>query len=149
MNNRNTIHLASRDEVDTVRELFDEYEASLDFDLCFQDFEKELEDPFAIYEAILLAPEGCVALRRIDEKVCEMKRLYVRPGGRGNHLGRALAESVIEIAKDRSYALVKLDTVPSMAAAIALYRSLGFKETSDYRYNPIEGALYFELELNS
>lgn len=149
MNTRFEIESATKAQADAVRELFREYEASLDFDLCFQGFEEELDDPFASYEAILLASDGCVALRRIDTEVCEMKRLYVRPAARGTSLGRALAESIVQLAKDNGYARMKLDTVPSMTSAIKLYRSLGFRETDSYRYNPIEGALYFELDLRA
>jgi putative acetyltransferase len=149
MNARETIHSASKDEAGVVRSLFREYEASLDFDLCFQGFEEELSDPFGCYEAILICAEGCVALRRLDEHTCEMKRLYVRPRARGRHLGRALAESAVRLARDTGYTKMKLDTVPSMASAIGLYRSLGFEETDGYRYNPIEGALYFELDLTT
>lgn len=130
-----------------MRALFRDYAASLDFVLCFQDFASELDDPFAVYEAILIAADGCVALRRINEEVCEMKRLYVRPGARGRHLGRQLARDLIGAATRSGDRVMKLDTVPSMAAAIALYRSLGFTETSEYRYNPIAGTLYFELDL--
>lgn len=147
MDDRDAIRRASTDEVEAVRALFREYEASLDFDLCFQGFDEELDDPFSCYVAILLSNDGCVALRRIDEHTCEMKRLYVRPDARGRHLGRALAESVVRLAKDAGYEKMRLDTVPSMTRAIDLYRSLGFKETDRYRYNPIEGALYFELDL--
>lgn len=147
MNESDTIHRATKVEVDSVRALFLAYGASLDFDLCFQGFAEELDDPFATYVAILLSRDGCVALREIDARTCEMKRLYVRPESRGQHLGRALAESVIRLAREAGYARMKLDTVPSMTSAIKLYRSLGFKETSEYRYNPIEGALYFELDL--
>ncbi len=149
MNDTNAIHRATTEEADAVRALFREYGESLDFDLCFQGFDDELEDPFAIYAAIWLSDSGCVALRRIDEQTCEMKRLYVRPSARGRELGRALAESVIRFAKDDGYTKMKLDTVPSMTRAIGLYRSLGFKETGGYRYNPVEGALYFELDLTT
>ena len=114
-----------------------------------KDSPRKLEDPFGSYEVILLSVDGCVALRRIDEKTCEMKRLYVRPEVRGRHLGRALAEAVVRHARNAGYRTMKLDTVPSMTAAIALYRSLGFAETDGYRYNPIEGALYLALDLTA
>jgi GNAT superfamily N-acetyltransferase len=149
MNYRDTIHCATKEEADAVRALFREYGESLDFDLCFQGFGVELEDPFASYEAILISGQGCVALRRIDEQTCEMKRLYVRPAARGRRLGHAFAASIVQLAKDVGYKKMMLDTVPSMVEAINLYRSLGFKETHRYRYNPIDGALYFELDLTA
>jgi ribosomal protein S18 acetylase RimI-like enzyme len=147
MSGQQLIHRASKNETESVRALFREYEASIGFDLCFQDFEEELSDPFAFYASILLSDDGCVALRHIDEHTCEMKRLYVRSASRGRHIGRRLAESVIALARDAGYTKMKLDTVPSMTAAISLHRSLGFIETAAYRYNPIKGALYFELDL--
>lgn len=143
-------------DIDLARELFGEYQRSLDVDLCFQDFEHELAalpgeytPPsgrlYLCYEEELLA--GCVALRKIGETTCEMKRLYVRSGFRGRRLGRRLAEAVVHEARGIGYTTMKLDTLPTMAAAIALYQSLGFKPTSPYRHNPVPGALYMELDL--
>jgi ribosomal protein S18 acetylase RimI-like enzyme len=124
-----------------------EYAAALEVDLSFQDFESELADPLGFYELVLLADYGCVALRRIDERTCEMKRLYVRPDARGSGLGRRLAEAVIAAARERGYSRMLLDTLPQMTAAQALYGSLGFRETEPYRHNPIHGAAFLELEL--
>jgi len=133
--------------VETVRGFLREYADSLGVDLSFQDFESELADPLGFYELVLLAEGGCVALRRIDERTCEMKRLYVRPSARGSGLGRRLAEAVIAEARARGYSRMLLDTLPQMAAAQALYRSLGFRDTEPYRHNPVPGATFLELML--
>jgi len=141
------IRAASADDADLVRTLFREYADGLDVDLAFQGFEQELADPLALYELVLLADGGCVALRRIDERTCEMKRLYVRETARGSGLGRRLAEAVVAEARARGYERMLLDTLPSMAAAQGLYASLGFRETEPYRHNPVPGATFLELRL--
>jgi putative acetyltransferase len=145
------------EQVASVRELFLEYAQSLSFSLCFQSFDKELAGLPGDYAPpdgrLMLAvihgqAEGCVALHKIDDQVCEMKRLYVRPQFRGKGLGKALAEQVINEAREIGYKKLRLDTVePVMRTAVAMYRQLGFREIAPYRENPIEGALYMELEL--
>jgi putative acetyltransferase len=130
-----------------VRGFLREYADGLSVDLSFQDFESELADPLGFYELVLLADDGCVALRRIDDETCEMKRLYVRPAGRGSGLGRRLAEAVIAAARARGYKRMLLDTLPEMTAAQALYKSLGFRDTAPYRLNPVPGAAFLELRL--
>jgi putative acetyltransferase len=138
-------------------ELFLEYAQSLGFSLCFQDFDKELETLPGHYAPpggrLLLAEygsqlAGCVAMRRLEPGICEMKRLYLRPQFRGKGLGRALADRVIVEARRVGYRQMRLDTVePVMKDAVGMYRKLGFQEISPYRSNPIAGAMYMELEL--
>lgn len=142
--------------IDNVRELFLEYEHSLGFPLCFQNFEKELKELPGEYVppdgALFVAAAGkkvmgCIAFRRIDDATCEMKRLYVRPADRGKGTGTLLVKTILEAAIRQGYRLMKLDTVPSMKEAIALYKRFGFKETIPYRHNPVPGALFMELDL--
>jgi putative acetyltransferase len=143
-------------QLSDARDLFLEYESAIGFDLCFQDFDREVAELPGEYApprgALLLAmaeerPVGCVALRALDERTCELKRLYVRPVARGRGVGRLLCETVIAEARSRGYDRMRLDTVPQMAEAIALYRALGFTATGPYRHNPIPGALFMELAL--
>jgi putative acetyltransferase len=148
---------ASAAEIARARELFLEYAQSLGFSLCFQNFEKELADlpgDYAPPDGRLLlasfegASAGCVALHRFDVDVCEMKRLYLRPGFRSKGLGRILAEAVIAEARSIGYSRMRLDTVePVMKDAVGLYRRLGFYEIAPYRENPMPGTLYLELKL--
>ena len=139
-----------------AKDLFLEYERSLPFDLDFQNFEEEVSHLPGEYSrpdgCILVAlvgkrPAGCVALRKLDQDICEMKRLYIRPEFRGRRIGRRMAETIIAGAKELGYKKMRLDTVSGMTGAIALYRSLGFKEISQYRVNPLPDAMFFELDL--
>jgi ribosomal protein S18 acetylase RimI-like enzyme len=148
------ITIATADDLSIVRELITEYATSLNVDLSFQDLDHELATLDEFYERILIARDeaqiaGCVALRRIDDAICEMKRLYVRPTFRRHNLGRRLAEAIIDVARQRGYQRMRLDTLPSMHAAIPLYQSLGFVEIAPYRFNPIEGTRFMELQLSS
>jgi putative acetyltransferase len=140
-----------------ARELFREYALSLNFSLCFQNFDRELAELPGDYsppEGRLLLAEfrgdtaGCVALHKWNPGICEMKRLYLRPRFRGKGLGRVLAETVIADARQIGYLRMRLDTVePVMADAVTMYRKLGFRPIAPYRANPMPGTLYLELEL--
>lgn len=148
---------ASAADYATARALIEEYAAGLGVDLCFQNLEGELAGLRAVYGPpdgyLLLAridatPCGCIAFRRMQEGACEMKRLYVRPQGRGTGLGRRLAVAAIEEAKRIGYTRMLLDTLPEMHAAQALYASLGFREIPGYYPNPMAGVRYLALELS-
>jgi ribosomal protein S18 acetylase RimI-like enzyme len=150
------IRVERKENIEIVKKLFLEYASSLGFNLCFQNFDRELEDLPGDYSppkgCLLLAiydekVVGCVALRPITDTICEMKRLYVKPEFRGKGIGRKLATEIIEEARKIGYKYMRLDTIPSMKEAISLYYSLGFKEIDPYRYNPIEGAMFMELKL--
>jgi ribosomal protein S18 acetylase RimI-like enzyme len=144
------------DAVAQARELFCEYAAESQLDLCFQNFEAELAGLpgayappegrllLALYEGQLV---GCVALRKFEDGVCEMKRLFVRPAFRGQGIGRALAVRVVDEARAARYLRMRLDTLDRMKAAITLYESLGFRRIEAYRPNPLEDVVYMELTL--
>jgi len=141
-----------------VRALLREYEVELGVDLTFQGFEQELADLPGDYDpprgALLVAEvdgtvAGCVALRPLEGDACEMKRLYARPAFRGRGVGRALALAVIAEARRIGYARMRLDTLPVMAEAQALYGQLGFTDIPPYRENPVPGVRYLELTLTS
>jgi len=142
--------------VNDARQLFKEYAKSLNFSLCFQGFDKELDELpgeysppsgrlFLVFSDDKLA--GCVALRKIDGNVCEMKRLYLRPEFRGNGVGKKMTAEIIRAAQTIGYTEMRLDTVPIMKEAISIYRSMGFKEIEPYRDNPIPSAIFMELSL--
>jgi carbonic anhydrase len=139
-----------------ARGLIEAYAASLDVDLSFQGFADEIADLPAIYGppsgCLLLArvagrPQGCVAVRCFEEDVAELKRLYVDPAARGSGLGRDLVDRAIASARAMGYEALRLDTLPSMHAARALYRSRGFAPIGAYRHNPVPGVECFELSL--
>jgi GNAT superfamily N-acetyltransferase len=147
-----TIRPATPDDFDDIRTMLREYQEWLQVDLCFQNFEEELARLPGEYAPprgqFLLAPHaGCIALRPIEDKICEMKRLYVRPEHRGSGLGRRLVQAVIEEARGIGYRRMRLDTMPKMDGAQRLYASLGFREIEAYRYNPEPGARFLELDL--
>ncbi len=147
-------------DLDAIRELFQAYADSLPVDLAYQGFAAELAGLPGAYGppagALLLAhsgegvPLGCVALRPMpDAGCCEMKRLYVDPAARGMGLGRQLAEAVIEAAREAGYRQLRLDTLPLMTGAQALYRQLGFVPIPPYYDTPIAGTVFLTLPLRT
>ncbi|WP_137918329.1 GNAT family N-acetyltransferase [Hydrogenophaga sp. 2FB] len=148
------------DDVQTVRQLFLDYQAGLDIDLCFQGFEAELAELPGAYAApagaLLLAyvdgePAGCCAMRPLYNtdhlNACEMKRLFVRPAFRGFGLGRLLVERILTDGQLGGYTTMLLDTLSDMETARALYQEMGFVEVAPYYHNPIPGAHYLKVDL--
>ena len=148
--------------VEAARAIFLEYAASLPIDLGFQGFDAELAGLPGEYAAphgqLLLAQSedngetlACGALRPLPDcdyaNACEMKRLYVRPAGRGLGLGRLLAQALLDEARRAGYSVMLLDTLDEMEAARTLYASLGFVEIPPYYYSPVAGAHYLKAEL--
>jgi len=144
--------------IEQARELFVEYVDYLGINLEFQNFKEELKNLPGDYSlpegTILLAYynsklAGCVALRKFENNICEMKRLFVRSEFRGKGIGKVLVEQIIDKASRIGYKFMRLDTLSFMKEAITLYLSLGFKEIKSYRYNPFEDAKYFQLNLTN
>jgi len=147
---------ATPQQYEAARAIFRAYARSLDFDLQFQGFEKELEDIDQQYGppegALILAYHdseviGCVAVRKLSATESELKRMYVLPGFRGMKLGETLLLRALQAAKDLGYQKLRLDTLPDMTSAIKLYEAHGFKRIAPYRFNPMQGAIYMEAEL--
>lgn len=143
-------------DIAAIRTLFLEYAASLDVDLAYQAFQNEVASLPGDYApprgCLLLARDGgaaraCVGVRPLDDNVCEMKRLYVRPEARGSGIGRTLTIAAIEFGRAAGFRAIRLDTLPSMAAAQVLYRSLGFRDIAPYRFSPVAGNVFMELQL--
>jgi putative acetyltransferase len=150
------VHEARPDHLADVRRLLIEYAAALPFALDFQDFDEELATlpgRYAPPGGTLLVGNvdgvvaGCVGVRRLDDETCEMKRLFVNENARGSGLGRVLAEASIAAARRLGYRRMRLDTVPGMETAQALYARLGFTEIDPYTVNPVPGARFLQLEL--
>lgn len=146
----------SQEQVATVRELFCEYSDAIGVNLEYQGFTAELEalpSPYVPPHGTLLIAQingdvaGCVALRRLDHQIGEMKRLYVRPAFRGWGLGEHLIEAAIQAARHAGYTTLRLDTLPSMATAQGLYRKLGFSEIPAYNNTHLPGTRFYELTL--
>jgi len=151
------IQAASAGEIDQARTLFREYEAWLGLDLCFQGFEQELAELPGKYAEpdgrLLLAYSderlaGCIAMRKLDDQICEMKRLFVRDGFRGQKIGVHLIEKLIDEARTQGYSKMRLDTFPpKMGKAVSLYESHGFHAIPAYYNNPHDGVLFMESNL--
>ena len=146
---------SSVEEIATAQALFEEYAAALGIDLGYQGFADELASLPGCYAPprgrLLIAwvgddAAGCVALRPLADDVCEMKRLYVRPGFRGSGIGKQLAEAIIAEARQIGYAIMRLDTVPKLEAATRLYESLGFVRRDAYYETPVVGTIFMELK---
>jgi putative acetyltransferase len=143
-------------DIDTVRELFQEYWDSFGFTPCFQSFDREVAGLPGDYAppsgrlALALVdetPAGCAAFRRVDEHRCEAKRLYVRPAFRGRRVGRELLQWVIAEARAAGYREMVGDTMPVMQQALEMYDRWGFERTGPYSDHPTEGAIYLRLRL--
>lgn len=153
---KDLVIVSGQDRLEPIRQLFLEYARSLPIDLSFQDFETELKTLPGKYSLpdgrLFLAlfgcePAGCVALRKISDDICEMKRLFVRDAYKGLGLGKKLARTAIDEARQLGYQRMRLDTLSTMKAAVALYESLGFQDIEPYIYNPIPSARFMELIL--
>lgn len=146
----------SDEHLEIAKGLFMEYARSLEFNLGFQDFEEEIAYMPGHYGppdgCILLAfydnnPAGCAALRKLEQGICEMKRLYVRPEFRGLGIGKMLSQMIIDEASRIGYDKMRLDTLASMKEAISIYRKLGFHNVQPYRYNPFQDAVFLEKDI--
>jgi putative acetyltransferase len=151
-------HANTQEDVEVARTLFNEYASGLGISLCFQNFDRELNNLPGDYAPpdgrLLLAKDeddqiaGCIAMRKLGPAVCEMKRLFVRPAYRGTGLGRILVNTIIDEARKLGYTHMRLDTLPGrMDKAIALYQAIGFVDIEPYYKNPVEGAKFMELDL--
>ncbi len=146
--------LDSKSSVDTVRELYEEYSRQVGVDLCVQNFSAELAGLPNNYDVILIArdgefPAGCAALRNFkgDRTVAELKRLYVRASHRGFGIGKRLTEAILGEARNRGYRSLRLDTLPTMTTAIAMYRTMGFEQILPESGPEFPGQLFFQIRL--
>ena len=152
-----TFKLATtKEEFKIARNLFEEYATSLEIDLEFQGFTIELKTLSAIYSppngALILAMigdevAGCSAVRRLEDQIAELKRMYIKPAHRGKGIGKSILDYSIMQARALKYQYIRLDTLPSMTYAIHIYKSRGFYDIEPYRFNPVKGTRYLELIL--
>lgn len=148
--------ITGQDMIEDIKKLFLEYSQSLEIELTFQNFKEEFSllpgkygPPYGTLILVLVdnKPAGCIALRKISEDICEMKRLYLRSNYRGLGIGKKLITMLIVEARKLKYSYMRLDTIPSLKAAQRLYTAFGFYEIKAYTYNPVEGAKFLELKL--
>ncbi|MGC6173601.1 GNAT family N-acetyltransferase [Lacrimispora sp. 38-1] len=156
------VRLAYR-EKDEILQLFNEYTDSIladDEDVAeclksqnYGDEKNKLEEKYGLPEGRLYIASidnkfvGCVALKKDDDEYCEVKRLYVRPGNRGKHIGKKLMEQVISDAKEIGYQHIRLDTFPFMEKAIKMYKYYGFYDIERYNDNPASSAIFMQLDI--
>ncbi len=150
------IQIVDQEHLNAVKNLFKAYFKELDENICFQNFEEELQDPLKLYfhnqGALFVAfynqePVACIALKNLGNDTCEMKRLFVLPSYRKKGIAEKLCQVLLQKAKELGYKNMKLDTLPKLKAAIALYQKLGFKITQAYYNNPLAGVVYMQNEL--
>lgn len=150
------IHAKNPEDFAEAKQLIHEYASWLGIDLSFQNFDNEINDLETMYAepdgGLLLAKiegitAGVAGIRKFENKVGELKRMFVRDEFRNHGIGKMLLSASIELAKKLNYEVIKLDTADFMKAAIKLYKENGFVEIPEYRYNPLEAARYFELVL--
>lgn len=150
--------ITEEEDFEKARNLFLEYANSLDFDLHFQNFIKELEEINIQYNKpdgglILIIDRlsgeeiGCVGIRKFEDKVAELKRMFIKESHRNKGLGAELLRRAIQLSKDLDYENIRLDTLDTMKPAIALYEKFGFKQTGAYRYNPFDNVKFYEITL--
>ncbi len=142
----------------TAIQLFKEYASQIGVDLEFQNFSNEIEEIERQYSrpkgVIFItynearSPLGCFGIRELEDSICELKRMYLKKEARGLGIGKRMLSKSIEIGKQLGYKKMRLDTLPTMQSAINLYKKVGFHEIEPYRYNPVDGAKYFEIELD-
>jgi ribosomal protein S18 acetylase RimI-like enzyme len=154
---RYRISEAAANDLDDIVALFKAYESHIGVDLSYQGFDLEVSTLPGKYAPptgqLMIARDGtgaaigCVALRRIDDHRCEMKRLFVSKAGRGLGVGRKLAETIIDAGRQLGYAQIVLDTLPTMRDAIGLYERLGFSRTEPYYSAAPAGTIFMCLDL--
>jgi putative acetyltransferase len=157
LNDIQIFEAVTESDYNTAKELFLEYAAELEFDLCFQNFDEELKQlkeqygkPTGILYLVKYKSDfaGCAGIRKFSGGICELKRMYIKESLRGKGAGKLLLKKAFEGAEKLGYYAMRLDTLPRMKAAIAIYEKTGFKEIKPYRLNPVEGAKYYEKIFN-